>query len=376
MLRLFFALQRVYNQAMIEQKKKRLFTMDIKNYDPQDTVFQRPSMRAIVCMDAERLLMVYSTKKKYYKFPGGGKKAKETAEETLQREVKEETGALLDPQTIHFYGTALCRQRSEIQEHTIFEQENSYYTASLLSRSLGEQELDAYEAEDGFMPRFATLAEAIETNKKCTDLNDMDLGRIERDTRVLEILGNQEQVPSIAMAEFLVREAEKRNPGPWTAHSFNTAKCAQEIALKHPAMDPEKAYVMGLLHDIGRREGITGLAHVWDGYTYLKELGYDSCARIALTHSFCLKDLKEYVGKFDVSQACQNEMQQMLDSMVYDDYDRLIQLCDAMAMADKITTVEERMSDVKRRYGSYPQEKWDKNLELRDYFLSASGKIA
>lgn len=361
---------------MTNQKKNCLFTMDIKNYDPQDRVFQRPSMRAIVFIDAEHLLMVYSTKKKYYKFPGGGAKDKETAEETLQREVKEETGAILDPQTIHYYGTALRRQRSEIQEHTIFEQENSYYTASLLSRSFGEQDLDTYEAEDGFLPRSVTAAEAVKTNKKCTALNDMDLGMIERDTRVLEILGNQEQVPSIAMAEFLVREAGKRNPGPWTAHSFNTAKCAQKIALKHPALDPEKAYVMGLLHDIGRREGISGLAHVWDGYTYLKELGYDSCARIALTHSFCLKKLTEYVGKFDVSQACQNEMQQMLDSIVYDDYDRLIQLCDAMAMADKITTVEERMNDVKRRYGSYPQEKWDKNLELRDYFLSASGKIA
>lgn len=26
------------------------------------------------------------------------------------------------------------------------------------------------------------------------------------------------------------------------------------------------------------------------------------------------------------------------------------------------------MNDVKQRYGFYPQEKWDKNLELRDYF--------
>ncbi len=30
--------------------------------------------------------------------------------------------------------------------------------------------------------------------------------------------------------------------------------------------------------------------------------------------------------------------------------------------------MEERMSDIKRRYGAYPQSKWDKNMELKAYF--------
>ena len=57
----------------------------------------------------------------------------------------------------------------------------------------------------------------------------------------------------------------------------------------------------------------------------------------------------------------------LLAEMVYDDYDRLVQVCDSLA-GISVVDMEERMADVKRRYGSYPQDKWDKNLELRAYF--------
>ena len=32
------------------------------------------------------------------------------------------------------------------------------------------------------------------------------------------------------------------------------------------------------------------------------------------------------------------------------------------------------MNDVKQRYGYYPQEKWNKNFELKDYFEKKTGK--
>ena len=34
----------------------------------------------------------------------------------------------------------------------------------------------------------------------------------------------------------------------------------------------------------------------------------------------------------------------------------------------------DRMSDVKNRYGSYDQNKWDTNLKLKDYFEEKMGK--
>lgn len=57
-----------------------------------------------------------------------------------------------------------------------------------------------------------------------------------------------------------------------------------------------------------------------------------------------------------------------------DDYDRLIQLCDSMAGSQGVLYIEERMADVKRRYGSYPQEKWDSNLALKKYFEEKAGR--
>jgi HD superfamily phosphohydrolase YqeK len=53
------------------------------------------------------------------------------------------------------------------------------------------------------------------------------------------------------------------NPGPWGNHSRTAAHCAEKIA-KYSGMDSEKAYVLGLLHDIGRKFGKRHLPVCWD----------------------------------------------------------------------------------------------------------------
>jgi HD superfamily phosphodiesterase len=40
-------------------------------------------------------------------------------------------------------------------------------------------------------------------------------------------------------------------------------------------LDPDKAFVLELLHDIGRRYGKTNMRHSIDGYNFCKEQGYD-----------------------------------------------------------------------------------------------------
>ena len=67
-------------------------------------------------------------------------------------------------------------------------------------------------------------------------------------------------------------------------------------------------------------------------------------------------------------------IQDALKTVIIDDYDRLIQLCDALAGTECVLDIEERMEDVRRRYGSYPQEKWNKNLVLMKYFEEKMGK--
>lgn len=179
--------------------------------------------------------------------------------------------------------------------------------------------------------------------------------------------------PTRQKAEELLIEAGKCNPGPWEEHSRVTAHCAERIARVCPGMDAEKAYIVGLLHDIGRKFGIRHLGHVYDGWQYMLKLGYDEVARICLSHSFNEGKLEGYIGKFDITEAQTEEIRQALSGMEFDEYDRLIQLCDSLASAEGVVDMKERMEDIRRRYGQYPQSKWDRNMELKAEFEDKSG---
>ena len=181
-------------------------------------------------------------------------------------------------------------------------------------------------------------------------------------------------MPTREEAEALLREAEKCNPGPWGNHSRVAAHCAERIAQECGDMDADKAYILGLLHDIGRKFGVRHLGHVSDGYSYMMSLGYDEAAKICLTHSFQSKVLTEYIGKFDTTEEELKMIQDGLETVALDEYDRLIQLCDSMAGAEGVLDMEERMGDVKRRYGAYPQDKWDFNLGLKRSFEEKMGR--
>lgn len=175
-------------------------------------------------------------------------------------------------------------------------------------------------------------------------------------------------LPTREEAMALIRDGLSNNPGPWGKHSLTAAHCAEKIAAACGDIDEEKAYVLGLLHDIGRKFGVRHLGHVSDGYRFMMSLGYDEAARICLTHSFNNHKLDEYIGKFDVSEEEMEMIKTELARTVYDDYDRLIQLCDSLAGAEGVLDIEDRMNDVKKRYGSYPQDKWDSNMRLKRYF--------
>lgn len=181
-------------------------------------------------------------------------------------------------------------------------------------------------------------------------------------------------LPTREQAEELLRDAEKCNPGPWGDHSRVAAHCAERIAAECGDLDADKAYILGLLHDIGRKFGVRHLGHVSDGYSYMLSLGYDEAARICLTHSFNNQSTNEYIGKFDTSPEELKLIQDALAVAEMDDYDRLIQLCDSLAGSEGVMDIEERMGDVKRRYGAYPQEKWDSNLAIKKYFEDKMGK--
>lgn len=179
--------------------------------------------------------------------------------------------------------------------------------------------------------------------------------------------------PDREKASELLIEAEKRNPGPWGNHSRTAAHCAERIAALC-GMDSDKAYVLGLLHDIGRRFGKRHLGHVSDGYTYMMSLGYDEAAKICLTHSFDGPRIECYVGNFDTTEEETELIRAKLQKVQWDDYDRLIRLCDAISGAEGVMDIVDRMNDVRRRYGTYDMDKWNSNLALKDYFEQKMGK--
>lgn len=184
----------------------------------------------------------------------------------------------------------------------------------------------------------------------------------------------QQLYPDKNTAEEILREAENCNPGSWGDHSRVVAMCAEKIARACGDMNAEKAYILGLLHDIGRKFGVKHFCHIYDGYTYMMQLGYEDAARICLTHSFCLQKISDYIGNFDVTEEQRKLVEKKLSEITYDDYDLLIQLCDSLGSAEGVVSMEERMKDVKRRYGNYPQDKWERNLALRKYFEEKTGK--
>ena len=169
--------------------------------------------------------------------------------------------------------------------------------------------------------------------------------------------------------------AEQKNPGKWIEHSYNVAKTAETIA-KYCSLDNNLSYIFGLLHDIGRYEGITHLRHIFSGYNLMKNKGYNNIAKICLTHSFPYKNINSYQGEFDCSLEEIIIMERELDKMEYDDYDKLIQLCDAISSDKGITLMEIRLVDVVKRNGfnEFTLNKWNAFFEIKNYFEMKCGR--
>lgn len=180
--------------------------------------------------------------------------------------------------------------------------------------------------------------------------------------------------PEREAAERLLTWAEGQNPGPWAGHSRVVARVAETVA-RRCGMDGDRAYALGLLHDIGRYEGVSDLHHVIAGYKLLLEKGYKDAARICLTHSFSYPDLRAYFGKQDCSDEELSFLRSFLETIEYDDEDRLIQLGDALGTAHGVVLLDVRLLDVIRRHGfaECGQTKIDTAFALKAHFDRLAG---
>ena len=177
------------------------------------------------------------------------------------------------------------------------------------------------------------------------------------------------------IAEMELEKAGKTNPGPWTDHCRYAAMACRNIAAHCEGMSADEAYILGLLHDIGRYEGVYAAKHLIKGYRYCMERGWEKPAQICITHEFMIQDIRKAGGPMDVSEEDSWFIEEFLQNVRYDDYDCLVQLCDALALPTGFCILEKRFVDVALRYGIYPAtlERWKKVLEIKEMFEKKTG---
>ena len=165
---------------------KELFVIDLQDYEEACRVFRRPSARAVI-INHNKIALVYSKKERYYKFPGGGIKDNEDMKTALIREVREEVGLVVIPDSIKEFGSVLRRQKSNASPDTIFEQENFYFLCQT-EDCLLEQDLDDYEKEAEFSLRYVPVDDAIEADRNYHSDDLFDEIMIKREMRVLMLI--------------------------------------------------------------------------------------------------------------------------------------------------------------------------------------------
>lgn len=193
--------------------------------------------------------------------------------------------------------------------------------------------------------------------------------------------------PTIEQAEKWLQEAKEKGPGPftgklkgsWASHAKNAGIAAREIAEKTNHLNSEIAYIMGILHDIGRiKQGKKSamIKHAIDGYFFLKGKGYDDIAKICLTHSFPDKKIGEDKDFLDCSKEELEFIKKFIAETKYDDYDRLIQLCDMISLHTGFTILEQRFVNITLRYETNEAQvdRLRKQLKLKYYFDDMIGE--
>lgn len=131
----------------VDSDMRLLFEVDMKDYDPNAERTYRSSACGIV-IRGKTIAMCYVDKHRAYVIPGGGIESGETMEQAVIREMHEETGLRIIPESIREYGYIhvvrkgihepvyvqdsycfLCRAEDEFDEVSLTENEfkNGYH---------------------------------------------------------------------------------------------------------------------------------------------------------------------------------------------------------------------------------------------------------
>jgi len=137
-----------------------LVTLGLPSREGYTDVLTRIAVRAVIYRDF-KMLMIHN-KKGDYKFPGGGVETGENYVQSLAREVKEESGFIIEGD-IQKLGTVIERRVDSLDPNRLFEMTSDYYSCKI-GDIQHQQKLDAYEADLEMKPVWVTLEEAIKNN--------------------------------------------------------------------------------------------------------------------------------------------------------------------------------------------------------------------
>lgn len=158
---------------------------DYKDYKENGTVCERTSVRGIIVRKG-KLAMVYSEVNDFYSFAGGGIEEGESHEEALCREICEELGLEVIPESVREYGLVTKKEKGRFED--IFIQNHYYYFCDVKETTVSTK-LENYEEEAHFVLKWVTPSEIIETNRTHKRQVDEFWGRvIERETWLTELL--------------------------------------------------------------------------------------------------------------------------------------------------------------------------------------------
>lgn len=130
-------------------------------------------------------------------------------------------------------------------------------------------------------------------------------------------------IPNKDKVRNMLDEAFKKSPGEWIIHSYIIGKTSEKIA-RELGLDPEIAYAVGCLHDLGKGYGYRDMAHMMEGYRILRFEAYFYPARIALGHGFVTGEISSYHGKRNVSKRDEDFIIAYLKKREIDEYEKLI----------------------------------------------------
>ncbi|KWZ95078.1 hypothetical protein HMPREF3224_01193 [Anaerococcus hydrogenalis] len=178
---------------------------------------------------------------------------------------------------------------------------------------------------------------------------------------------NYGNIPNKDKINFYLIE-DNNNLGPWVTRSKIIGKSAKIIG-KELGLDEDIAFACGSLFDIGKKEKKKGLENNLRSFHILRNESYFFPAKIAISHSFILKDINSYLGEMNLKEKDIITIKNLLLSYSYTDYDKLIQVLDN-SITDTYLGIKKKQEILKEKYGKIPfeDERLKKLIEYEKYF--------